>query len=179
MTNGARFSKVLKLFGHISGEIILFVCSKRRRLQARNFGVVLIFIPSTRYEKTSFTQWAGWSFTNGFLGSKRFRDFREKGPWSSFQTRVSFAGNSSQFGRIDGFRLQWTGWSNEQNQTNSSSLSLSGFSWAELLSLHLMRRLKFKLNHTNLIKFWFLVRERNTQGETCQSRVENQPTQPK
>ena len=56
MANGARFSKDLKPFGRISGEIILFVCSKRRRLEARNFEVVLIFIPSTTYEKTSFTE---------------------------------------------------------------------------------------------------------------------------
>ena len=125
MANGARFSKVLKLFGRISGEIILFVSSKRRRLQAWKFGVVLIFIPSTRYEKTSFTQWAGWSFTNGFLGSKRFRDFWEKGPWSSFQSRVSFAGNSSQFGRIDAFLLLRTGWSDEQKNLRNSKLPKS------------------------------------------------------
>ena len=33
----ARFSKVPRLFGRISGDIILFVSSKRRRLEARNF----------------------------------------------------------------------------------------------------------------------------------------------
>ena len=53
---GARSSKVPKLFGHISGDIILFVSSKRRRLEARNFAVILIFIPFTTYEKTSFTE---------------------------------------------------------------------------------------------------------------------------
>ena len=37
---GARFSKVPKLFGRISGEIILFVSSKRRRIEARNFAAV-------------------------------------------------------------------------------------------------------------------------------------------
>ena len=77
---GARFSKVPKLFGHISGRINLFVCSKRRRLKARNFAVMLIYIPFTTYEKNNFTELAGRSFTNGFSGPKCFRDFRETGP---------------------------------------------------------------------------------------------------
>ena len=45
-----------KLFGRISVDIILFVSSKRRRLEARNFAVIFIFIPFTTYEKTSFTE---------------------------------------------------------------------------------------------------------------------------
>ena len=52
---GARFLKVPKLFGRILGDIILFV-SKRRRLEAQNFAVILIFIPFTTYEKTSLTE---------------------------------------------------------------------------------------------------------------------------
>ena len=40
----------------ISVDIILFVSSKRRRLEARNFAVIFIFIPFTTYEKTSFTE---------------------------------------------------------------------------------------------------------------------------
>ena len=40
---GARVSKVPKLFGRISGDIILFVFSKRRRLEARNFSVYFNF----------------------------------------------------------------------------------------------------------------------------------------
>ena len=83
---GAFFSKVPKLFGRISGDIILFVSSKRRRLEARNFAVILIFIPFTTYEKTSFTEKAGGSFTNGFSGPKSSRDFRETGP-RSFKLR--------------------------------------------------------------------------------------------
>ena len=53
---GVRFSKVPKLFGRISGDIILFGSSKRRRLKARNFAVISIFTPFTTYEKTSFTE---------------------------------------------------------------------------------------------------------------------------
>ena len=77
---GARFSKVPTLFGHVSGDIILFVSSKRRRLEARNFAVTLIFIPFTTYEKTSFTESAGRSSRNGFSGPNGFRDFRETAP---------------------------------------------------------------------------------------------------
>ena len=55
-TPGASFSKVPKLFGRISGDIILSVSSKRRRLEARNLAVIFIFIPFTTYEKTSFTE---------------------------------------------------------------------------------------------------------------------------
>ena len=53
---GARFSKVLKLFERISGDIILFVSSKRRRLEARNFAIILNCIPFTIYQKPSFTE---------------------------------------------------------------------------------------------------------------------------
>ena len=41
----AHLSKVPKLFGCISGYIILFVSSKQRHLEARNFEVISIFIP--------------------------------------------------------------------------------------------------------------------------------------
>ena len=39
-----------------SGDLILFVSSKRWHLEARNFAVIFIFIPFTTYEKTSFTE---------------------------------------------------------------------------------------------------------------------------
>ena len=44
---GPRFSKVPKLVGRISVDIVLFVFSKRRRLRAPNFAVILIFLPFT------------------------------------------------------------------------------------------------------------------------------------
>ena len=43
----ARFLKVPSIFGRILGDVILFVSSKRRCLEARNFAVILIFIPFT------------------------------------------------------------------------------------------------------------------------------------
>ena len=52
----ARFSKVPELFGQISGDTILFVSSKQRRLDAQDFEVIFIFIRFTKYEKTSFTE---------------------------------------------------------------------------------------------------------------------------
>ena len=44
-SSGACFSKVPKLFGPISGDIILFVSVQRRRLKARNFAIVFILFP--------------------------------------------------------------------------------------------------------------------------------------
>ena len=71
--SGARFSKGPKLFGRISGDLILFVSSKRRGLEARNFAIIIsIFILLTTYEKNSFTELAGRSFTNGFSDPKSF-----------------------------------------------------------------------------------------------------------
>ena len=70
----------ISLFEHVSGDIILFVSSKRRRLEARNFAVILIFIPFTTYEKTSFTESAGRSSRNGISGPNGFPDFEETGP---------------------------------------------------------------------------------------------------
>ena len=51
--SGARFSK---LFGRISGDIFLFVSSARKRLEAWNFAVIVIFITFATYEKHSFTE---------------------------------------------------------------------------------------------------------------------------
>ena len=74
------FSKVPKSFARISGDMILFTSSKRKRDEARNFAVFVIFIPFTTHEKTSFTEYASRSFTNHFSGPKSFRHFRETGP---------------------------------------------------------------------------------------------------
>ena len=85
LLTGACFSKVPKLFGRFSGDIILFVSSKRRCSMSRNFAVILIFIPFTTYEKISFTEWGG---------PKSLRDFRETGPWSPSQPSFPFFGMS-------------------------------------------------------------------------------------
>ena len=76
---GTCFSKVLKLFGSILGDIVPFVSSKRRCLKAQNFALILIFTPFTTYE-TSFTELVGWSFTNGFLSRKVVWTFEKQVP---------------------------------------------------------------------------------------------------
>ena len=85
--SGPRFSKIPKLFERILGDI---VSSKRRRLEARNFAVILIFVPFTTYEKTSFSEKAGRSLKNGFSGPNIFRDFRETGSRCIFHTTSCF-----------------------------------------------------------------------------------------
>ena len=67
---------------NFSGDIILFASWKRKRSKTRNFAVILIFLPFTSCGKTSFTEQAGQSFTEGFWDPKSFRDFRETGPRS-------------------------------------------------------------------------------------------------
>ena len=76
----ARFSKVPKLFGHISGRIILFVCSKRRRLEARNFAVILIYIPFTTYEKKQLYRISGSQFYEWLFGPEMFSGLSRNRP---------------------------------------------------------------------------------------------------
>ena len=57
---GACFSKVPRLFGLISGDIILFVSAKRRRVEAWNFAVVFIYVQYTRSESSCFYSQADW-----------------------------------------------------------------------------------------------------------------------
>ena len=42
--SGACFSKIPKLFGRISGDTILFVSSKQRRLEERNFEITFVIM---------------------------------------------------------------------------------------------------------------------------------------
>ena len=65
-------SGVCICFGRISGYI---VSSRPRCLEARNFALILNLIPFTTYEKTNLAESADRSFTNGFSGPKRLRDF--------------------------------------------------------------------------------------------------------
>ena len=78
---GTRFSKVPKLFGRVSGEIILFVSSKRTEGVSRHktLQCVSVVFHLQYHEKTSPAELAVRSFTNGFSGPKSFRNFRETG----------------------------------------------------------------------------------------------------
>ena len=80
---GACFSKVPKLFGRISGDIILFVSSKRKRLEARNFAVIFIFTPFTTYEKTSFAGRSRTYFYEWLFGHEKFSGLSRNGPLKS------------------------------------------------------------------------------------------------
>ena len=66
--------KVLKLFGRISGDITLFLSSKRRHLEARNLAVIFISIPFTTYEKTSFKN------KRVAIGPEKFSRLSRNGP---------------------------------------------------------------------------------------------------
>ena len=76
---GARFSKVPRLFGRISGDIILFVSSKRRRLEARNIAVILIFIPFTTYKKQLY-RISRSEFYKCLFGPEKFEGLSTNGP---------------------------------------------------------------------------------------------------
>ena len=77
---GACFSKVPKLFGRIPGDIILFVSSKRRRLEARNFAVIFTFIPFTSYKKISFTNKQVVVLRVAFRARKVLGTFEKRAP---------------------------------------------------------------------------------------------------
>ena len=79
---GVRFSKVPKLYGPFSGVTISFVSQERRGFKSSNFTVILLFATMKTCKKISFPKQADSSFTNGFSGPKRFRDFRETRPRS-------------------------------------------------------------------------------------------------
>ena len=78
---GARFSKVPKLYGPFSSVTIPFVSQERRWFKSSNFTVFFLFVSLKTCLKIGFPKQAVGGFTNGFLGPKSFRDFRETGPW--------------------------------------------------------------------------------------------------
>ena len=78
-TPGACFSKVPKLFGRISGDIILFVSSKRRRLEVRNFAVIFIYIPFTTYEKTQLYRVSRSEFYEWLFCPEKFSGLSRNG----------------------------------------------------------------------------------------------------
>ena len=74
--SGVCLSKVPKLFGHISGDIILFVSSKRRRLEARNFYCYsLCNILKDQLYRISRSEFYEWLF-----GPEKFSGLSRNGP---------------------------------------------------------------------------------------------------
>ena len=64
--------------GSVQKCTIPFVSQERRGLKSSNF--TLIFVTLKTCQKIDFPKQAVGSFTNGFSGTKSFRDFRETGP---------------------------------------------------------------------------------------------------
>ena len=88
---GARFSKVPKLFGRISGDLILFVSSQRRGLEARNFAVISIFILFTTYEKKQFYRVSVSEFCKWLFWPEKFSGLSRNGPLGSLVQRMNRA----------------------------------------------------------------------------------------
>ena len=72
----ARFSKSRNL----SGDMILFVSSKRRRLETRNFAVILIFNPFATYEKTASQNERVAVLRMAFRARNVFGTFKKRAP---------------------------------------------------------------------------------------------------
>ena len=72
---------VPKLYGPFSGVTIPSVSQGRRGFQSSNFTVSLLFVTLKTCLKFGSPEQAVGRFTNGLSGPKRFRDFRETGPW--------------------------------------------------------------------------------------------------
>ena len=77
---GACFLKVPKRFGRMSGDIILFVSSKRRRLKARNFAVIFIFISSTTKKRPALQNKQVVVFRMAFRARKVLGTFEKLSP---------------------------------------------------------------------------------------------------
>ena len=88
---GARFSKVPKLFGRISGDLILFVSSQRRGLEARNFAVISIFILFTTYEKKQLYRVSVSEFCKLLFWPEKFSALSRNGPLGSIVQRMNRA----------------------------------------------------------------------------------------
>ena len=74
---------------HISGRIILFVCSKRRRVEALNFAaaVILLYIPFTTYEKKQLYRISGSQFYEWLFGPEMFSGLSRNRPQAPGRSR--------------------------------------------------------------------------------------------
>jgi len=72
-----------------SGGIILFASSKRKRLEVRNFAVILIFIPFTTYHKKLLYRISGSQLYEWLFGPDTFSGLLRNGPlYSHFITHM-------------------------------------------------------------------------------------------
>ena len=103
---GARFSKVPKLFGSISGATITFISSQRRGSKPSDFAILLVFLILKKCKKISFSKQADCSLTTSFSGPKSSRDFRETGP----RQRSALHKDMAHFKRNDFFLREFCQW---------------------------------------------------------------------
>ena len=76
--------KSRNFFGRISGDIILLVSSKRRRLEAQNLAVILIFHSLTTYQKKQLYRISGSEFYEWLVGPEKFAGLSRNGPLNRF-----------------------------------------------------------------------------------------------
>ena len=90
MSPGACFSKVPKLFGRISGDIILSVSSKVRRLEARNFAVILFLFPLQHMKRQALQNKLDGVLRMAFRARKVFGTFEKRvlGPETETRTQL-------------------------------------------------------------------------------------------
>ena len=88
MNSSGLFLESSETFGVHFGWHNSLCIFRTRAYEARNFAVIFIFIPFTTFVKTSFTELACRSFTNGLSGRKRFGTFEKGAPGLSFNYGV-------------------------------------------------------------------------------------------
>ena len=80
LDSGACFSKVPKLFGRISGDIILFVSSKRRRLKHETLQLFSFLFLLQHMKRPALQNKQVVILRMAFSGPRSSGDFRETGP---------------------------------------------------------------------------------------------------
>ena len=96
---GARFSKVRKLFKCISDDIILFVSSKRRHREARNFAVILNLFPLQHMKRPALQNLRVVVLRMAFR-ARKFSELSRNGPQACKQNDLN--GAASTFESFDG-----------------------------------------------------------------------------
>ena len=76
--SGARFSKVPKVFGCSSSDIILSVSSKQRRHEARNFAVIWILFPLQHMKRPASQNKRVGVLWMAFRARKAFGTFQKR-----------------------------------------------------------------------------------------------------
>ena len=96
---GARFSKVPRLFGRISGDTVLFVSSKRGCLAARNFALILILFPLLQMKRLALqNEWVE-VLRIALRAQKVFGTFEKRAPGARFSKVPKLFGHEKPFAK--------------------------------------------------------------------------------